>query len=195
MTRRAPNAKITPFKPMANGMVFDARFFSGETVKNDAGADYNAHSMYRFYANKDDGTGIGNAEVFAAMDMLDLTPDETRQITLADFQSADPDRQAMAMMQIGDLADRQIGELSGGQQQRVAVARALIKEPDVVLADEPTANLDSATGRGLLEIMQRMNREKQVTFIFSTHDARVVKKARRVITLEDGKVLTDERKN
>ncbi|MEJ2309162.1 MAG: hypothetical protein P8Z78_07580 [Gammaproteobacteria bacterium] len=96
----APNAMITPFKPMANGMVFDARFFSGETVKNDAGADYNAHSMYRFYANKDDGTGIGNAEVFAAMDMLDLTPDETRRITLADFQSEDPDRQAMAMMQI-----------------------------------------------------------------------------------------------
>jgi hypothetical protein len=94
------NAKITPFKPMATGMVFDARFFRGETVKNDAGADYNAHSMYRFYANKDDASGIGNAEVFAAMDMLDLTPEEVRKVTLADFKSTDPDRQAMAMMQI-----------------------------------------------------------------------------------------------
>lgn len=98
--RGSPNAMITPFKPMANGMMFDARFFNGQVLKNEANVDYNAHSMYRFYANKDDASGIGNAEVFAAMDMLDLTPMETRQITLADFQSPDPDRQAMAMMQI-----------------------------------------------------------------------------------------------
>lgn len=98
--RGSPNAKITPFKPMANGMMFDARFFKGETVTNDAGVPYNAHSMYRFYANKDDATGRGNAEAFAAMDMLDLTPDEVRKITLADFFSENPDKQAMAMMQI-----------------------------------------------------------------------------------------------
>lgn len=97
--RGSPAAKITPFKPMANGMVFDARFFSGATVKNDAGADYNAHSMYRFYANKD-ASGIGNADAFYAMDMLDLTADEVRNVTLADFASDDPNRQAMAMMQI-----------------------------------------------------------------------------------------------
>jgi hypothetical protein len=101
--RGTPNAKIFPFKPMANGMVFDGRFFEGETVTNEAGAPYNAHSMYRFYANTVpgcEGTVCGNAEVFAAMDMLDLTPSETRMITLADFMSPDPDRQAMAMMQI-----------------------------------------------------------------------------------------------
>ena len=97
--RGSPQAKITPFKPMANGMVFDARFFKGDTIKNEAGAEYNAYSMYRFYANKSD-TGAGNAEAFAAMDLLDLTPTEVRQITLFDFFSIDPDRQAMAMMQI-----------------------------------------------------------------------------------------------
>jgi len=97
--RGSQNAKITPFKPMANGMVFDARFFKGEMIKNEADADYNAYSMYRFYANKSD-SGVGNAEAFAAMDMLDLTPTEVRQVTLNDFFSTDPNKQAMAMMQI-----------------------------------------------------------------------------------------------
>ncbi len=99
--RGSPNAKITPFKPMANGMMFDARFFAGDmSTQNDDGIPYNAHSMYRFYANKDDASGMGNAEAFAAMDMLDLTPTEVRQITLNDFFSENPDKQAMAMMQI-----------------------------------------------------------------------------------------------
>ena len=98
--RGSPEAMITPFKPMANGMVFDARFFKGETANNDVGIPYNAYSMYRFYANKDPVSGVGNAEVFEAMDMLDLTPKDVRLITLADFFSDDPDRQAMAMMQI-----------------------------------------------------------------------------------------------
>jgi putative ABC transport system ATP-binding protein len=82
--------------------------------------------------------------------------------------------------------------LSGGQQQRVAVARALASKPKFVLADEPTANLDSKSAENLLEIMEKLNREEKITFIFSTHDARVVRKARRIITLEDGKVLMDE---
>jgi hypothetical protein len=98
--RGSPGAMITPFKPMANGMVFDARFFDEVYTTNAAGAPYNAHSMYRFYANQDSDTGMGNAEVFYAMDMSDLTPEEVRNITLMDFMSPDPDRQAMAMMQI-----------------------------------------------------------------------------------------------
>ena len=82
-------------------------------------------------------------------------------------------------------------ELSGGQQQRVAVARALASEPSFILADEPTANLDSVSTNNLLDIMAEMNKEKGTTFIFSTHDQRVINKARRVIQLEDGVVVSD----
>jgi len=93
---------------------------------------------------------------------------------------------------MSEYAGRQIGELSGGQQQRVAVARALASRPKFVLADEPTANLDSKSATTLLEIMEKLNHEEKITFIFSTHDARVVKMAHRVITLEDGMVVSDE---
>jgi putative ABC transport system ATP-binding protein len=83
-------------------------------------------------------------------------------------------------------------QLSGGQQQRVAVARALATHPEFILADEPTANLDSKSAESLLDIMEKLNHEEEMTFIFSTHDVRVMKRARRVITLEDGKVISDE---
>ena len=96
---------------------------------------------------------------------------------------------------IEDKADVFPRQLSGGQQQRVAVARALASHPQYILADEPTANLDSTSTENLLNIMEKLNREEKITFIFSTHDARVVKKARRVITIEDGKVVSDERRN
>ena len=82
-------------------------------------------------------------------------------------------------------------ELSGGQQQRVAVARAIITDPKVVLADEPTANLDSKTGRKLLEMMKQMNRSKEVTFIFATHDPMVMEFADRLVSLQDGRIVSD----
>jgi putative ABC transport system ATP-binding protein len=94
-----------------------------------------------------------------------------------------------------DRVNARPAKLSGGQQQRVAVARALAAKPKFVLADEPTANLDSKATETLLEIMEKLNREENITFIFSTHDNRVVKKARRIITLEDGKVLRDIKNN
>ncbi len=91
-----------------------------------------------------------------------------------------------------DIADKRPNELSGGQQQRVAVLRAIMTEPAIVLADEPTANLDSVNASILLDMMERMNREKGVTFLFSTHDPQVMERARRLIRLKDGAVLADE---
>lgn len=91
-----------------------------------------------------------------------------------------------------DRADSKPAKMSGGQQQRVAVARALASRPKFVLADEPTANLDSKSASTLLEIMEKLNHGEKITFIFSTHDPRVVKMAHRVITLEDGKVVSDD---
>lgn len=90
-----------------------------------------------------------------------------------------------------DKTDSKPGELSGGQQQRVAVARALASKPKIILADEPTANLDSKSAANLLDIMAKLNKEENITFLFSTHDQRVIKKARRVITLVDGKIDSD----
>jgi putative ABC transport system ATP-binding protein len=93
---------------------------------------------------------------------------------------------------LGDRINSRPSKLSGGQQQRVAVARALASRPKFILADEPTANLDSKSATTLLEIMEKLNHESKITFIFSTHDPRVVKMAHRVITLEDGKVVSDD---
>jgi len=92
---------------------------------------------------------------------------------------------------LGDRINSRPSQLSGGQQQRVAVARALASRPNFVLADEPTANLDSTSAEALLDLMEELNKKYQMTFIFSTHDARVIKRARRVVTLEDGAVKSD----
>jgi putative ABC transport system ATP-binding protein len=101
---------------------------------------------------------------------------------------------AMAILNevgLAGLEDRRPGELSGGQQQRVAVARAIVSEPALVLADEPTANLDSATGAALMDLMRQLNEEKGVTFVFSTHDAMVMERARRLVRLKDGQIVSE----
>lgn len=100
-------------------------------------------------------------------------------------------RELLEAVGLGERMHSRPSKLSGGQQQRVAVARALASHPAFILADEPTANLDSQSTRNLLEIMEKLNHEERVTFIFSTHDQRVVEKAHRIIVLEDGKVVTD----
>jgi putative ABC transport system ATP-binding protein len=94
-----------------------------------------------------------------------------------------------------DRINSRPSKLSGGQQQRVAVARALASKPKFILADEPTANLDSKSTENLLDIMKQLNKKENITFIFATHDQRVINKARRVITLEDGRILSDKSVN
>ncbi len=91
------------------------------------------------------------------------------------------------------LGHRRPSELSGGQQQRVAVARAMASKPEIILADEPTANLDSKTGMALLDMMRQLNKDQGVTFVFSTHDEMIMKRARRLVHLRDGLVVLDER--
>jgi putative ABC transport system ATP-binding protein len=93
------------------------------------------------------------------------------------------------------MADRRPTELSGGQQQRVAIARALVKGPTLVLADEPTANLDSVTASDIIDLMQSMNEKHGTTFVFSTHDPLVMDRATRLVRLHDGLIESDERKN
>jgi putative ABC transport system ATP-binding protein len=96
---------------------------------------------------------------------------------------------------LGEKINSRPNKLSGGQQQRVAVARALASKPKFILADEPTANLDSVSAETLLDIMEMLNRTEKTTFVFSTHDPRVVARARRVISVSDGKVVSDVRKD
>ena len=101
---------------------------------------------------------------------------------------------ALDMVQLGEFGNRRPMQLSGGQQQRVAVARALASKPKFILADEPTANLDTSSTSNLLDIMNKLNETEKITFIFSTHDQRVIDRARRVVTLEDGKIVNDIKK-
>jgi putative ABC transport system ATP-binding protein len=103
-------------------------------------------------------------------------------------------RTALEDVGLGEYMHRRPTQLSGGQQQRVAIARALVKRPAIVIADEPTANLDSANGSAILDLMRRMNERDGVTFLFSTHDPMVMAAARRVVRLKDGEVVGDERR-
>ena len=98
----------------------------------------------------------------------------------------------MQTLEIADKASRYPGQLSGGEQQRAAIARALIHQPLIVLADEPTGNLDARTGQSILQILQTLSQEKQSTLMLVTHSLEVAKSADRILTLEDGKLLEQE---
>ncbi len=101
----------------------------------------------------------------------------------------------MAELGIDELKDKRPNQMSGGQQQRVAVARAIVNEPLICLADEPTANLDSKTSSNLLDLMQRLNEDKNITFIFSSHDNQIKERAKRLIYLKDGKIESENGKS
>ena len=102
--------------------------------------------------------------------------------------------EALEWVGLSDKEKSRPRQLAGGEGQRVAIARAMVKKPEIVLADEPTANLDSKTGRGLLDMMQQMNTSKQVTFIFSTHDQMVMDYAHRLVYIRDGRLANDTTK-
>jgi len=139
--------------------------------------------------------------VFQAYNLMPvLTAYENAEIVLSlqgTPASARRERVMRLLAEVGleGLEDRRPDELSGGQQQRVAIARAIASNPAVVLADEPTANVDSETAEKLLDIMQQLNRDRGVTFLFSTHDPRVMERARRVVRIVDGRVERDEREH
>ena len=101
-------------------------------------------------------------------------------------------QEMLALVGLEGLGDRRPAQLSGGQQQRVAVARAMASKPDIILADEPTANLDSTTGISLIEVMRELNKQLGMTFVFSTHDHKIMDRADRLIHLEDGVIQLDE---
>lgn len=135
--------------------------------------------------------------VFQAYNLIPvLTAKENVEfiMQLQNWERTKMDERTIALLKSVGLEDKihsKPNQLSGGQQQRVAVARALASKPKFVLADEPTANLDSSATNQLLDIMERLNHEEKITFIFATHDQRVINKAHRVITLDDGKVISD----
>ena len=139
--------------------------------------------------------------VFQAYNLIPvLTAKENVEFVMLLQGASQADRDArvkelMNAVGLSEHLDRRPSQLSGGQQQRVAVARALASKPMFVLADEPTANLDSKSTADLLDIMSKLNKEENITFLFSTHDQRVIDRARRVVMLEDGAVISDEIKS
>ena len=118
------------------------------------------------------------------LSILNISEEETRSRTM----------ELLKEVGLEGMEHRRPGKLSGGQQQRVAIARALIKNPQIVLADEPTANLDSKTGEDILKLMKAMNEKYKTTFIFSTHDQMVMDYASRLVLLHDGTIISDERR-
>ena len=136
--------------------------------------------------------------IFQAYNLIPvLTVEENVEyiMLLAGVPKAERHKRVVAMLEavgLEGVEDRLPTQLSGGQQQRVAIARAMVSEPTIILADEPTANLDSKTGTDLLEMMYKLNTETGMTFVFSTHDPLVMESAKRLITLRDGQVDSDE---
>ena len=167
---------------------------SGKVVIDDEViSSYSSDEMIKFRLNN-----IGF--VFQAYNLIPvLTAKENIEMIMLmqGYNKQDMDvrsRELLNEVGMGKMGERRPAQLSGGQQQRVAVARALASKPKFILADEPTANLDSKSTAKLLDIMSRLNKQENITFIFSTHDQRVIDRARRVITIEDGKILKDIKK-
>ncbi len=138
--------------------------------------------------------------VFQAYNLIPvLTAKENVEFVMLLQNRSEKEREArvkelMEAVGLSDKIDKRPSELSGGQQQRVAVARALAPKPTFILADEPTANLDSTSTANLLDMMLDLNEKENITFIFSTHDQRVIDRAHRVVTLDDGVIISDENK-
>lgn len=168
-------------KPTSGNIVINETDIS--TFKTDQMIDFRLHNIgFVFQA-------YNLIPVFTAKENVEFI------MLLQGVEKEERERNAVEFLNAVDLKDRinsRPSELSGGQQQRVAVARALASKPSFVLADEPTANLDSVTANNLLDIMEKLNKEHKMTFIFSTHDARVIKRAHRVVTLRDGAIESDE---
>ena len=162
-------------------------------IDNELISSYSSGQMIKFRLNN-----IGF--VFQAYNLIPvLTAKENIEMVMLmqGYNKQDMDQRSSDLLNevgMGDMSKRRPAELSGGQQQRVAVARALASKPKFILADEPTANLDSKSTAKLLDIMSKLNKQENITFVFSTHDQRVIDRARRVVTLEDGKIIKDIKK-
>ena len=167
-------------KPTSGNIIIDGTDIS--TFKTDQMISFRLHNIgfvFQAYNLIPVFTAKENVEFIM---LLQGIPKEKREKKAVELLEA---------VDLGDRIDSKPTELSGGQQQRVAVARALASEPSFVLADEPTANLDSVTANNLLDLMEKLNRDHKTTFVFSTHDARVIERAYRVVTLRDGAVESD----
>ncbi|HQV70004.1 MAG TPA: ABC transporter ATP-binding protein [Thermoflexales bacterium] len=133
-------------------------------------------------------------QFFALIPTLTAYENVELPMLLGNVSSAEREKRTMQLLEAVDLAKRaknRPDQLSGGEQQRVAIARALATNPSIILADEPTANLDTPNGKQVMDIMTRLNKETGVTFVFATHDPRVISYARRVVTMRDGKIITN----
>jgi putative ABC transport system ATP-binding protein len=169
--------------PTGGSVLYDGRELGGMTEKE--------LSVYRKENISFIFQSYNLIPVLTVQENVELPMVIERRFTRAEMRSRA--REIIEAVGLKDMADRYPRELSGGQEQRVAIARALVKNPIVVLADEPTANLDSGTAEEIMSLMEAMNRERRTTFIFSTHDAMVQKHARRVIVLHDGLIHEDRK--
>ena len=157
-------------------------FFEGEDITEKSKKELSGLRLHKF------------GFIFQAYNLIPvLTAIENIEFTMMLLGIPDKERRERALslldeLGIKDLADKRPNDMSGGQQQRVAAARAIINNPEIVLADEPTANLDSVTSGNLLDLMKKMNEEKNITFIFSSHDKQVIDRAERLLILKDGMI-------
>jgi putative ABC transport system ATP-binding protein len=169
--------------PTAGSVVYNGRELGGMTEKELS--DYRKDNIAFIFQS------YNLIPVLTVQENIELPLVIERKLSRAEIAAKAID--VIAAVGLSGMADRLPKELSGGQEQRVAIARALVKNPIVVLADEPTANLDSHTAEEIIALMEAMNRDRHTTFIFSTHDKRMEDHARRVIVLMDGAIASDKR--